>query len=72
MTLPPAGRLTLLALLLLVPGLYYFLRFGSGFLRVLSRKFRRGKPYLKGSASDYFLFTLGCLAAAFLGAGAAR
>jgi hypothetical protein len=63
------SRLTLLGLLLLVPGLYYFLRFGSGFLRVLSRKFRRGKPYLRGSAPDYFLFALGCLLAALAGAG---
>jgi hypothetical protein len=63
----PVTRLTLLGCLLLVPGLYYFLRFGSGFLRVLSRKFRRGKPYLKGSASDYFLFAFGSFVAAFLG-----
>ena len=62
-------RLTLLGFLLLVPGLYYFIRFSSGFLRVLFRKFRRGKPYLKGSASDYFLFALGCFLAALAGAG---
>jgi len=62
-------RLTILGFLLLVPGLYYFLRFSSGFLRVLSRKFRRGKPYLKGSASDYFLFALGCFVAVLAGAG---
>ena len=60
-------RLTIIGFLLLVPGLYYFLRFSSGFVRVLSRKFRRGKPYLKGSASDYFLFAMGCLLAALAG-----
>lgn len=64
----PVTRLTAIGLLLFLPGLYYFLRFGSGFLRVLSRKYRRGKPYLKGSASDYFLFSLGCLLVATLGA----
>lgn len=62
-------RLTILGFLLLVPGLYYFLRFISGFFWVLSRKFRRGKPYLKGSASDYLLFALGCFLAALAGAG---
>ncbi len=67
MDLRALDRLALIGLLLLLPGLYYFLRFGMGFLRVLSRKLRRGKPYLKGSASDYLLFTLGCLAAALLG-----
>jgi len=66
---PALTRLTLLGFLLLVPGLYYFLRFSSGFLRVLFRKFRRGKPYLKGSAPDYFLFALVCLLAALAGAG---
>ena len=66
---PALTRLTLLGFLLLVPGLYYFLRFSSGFLRVLFRKFRRGKPYLKGSASDYLLFALGCFLAALAGAG---
>jgi len=64
----PAARLTIIGFLLLVPGLYYFLRFSSGFIRVLSRKFRRGKPYLKGSASDYFLFAMGCLVAVLIGA----
>ena len=69
MTVPALTRLALFGLLLLVPGLYFFLRFGSGFLRVLFRKFRRGKPYLKGSAPDYLLFALGCLLAALAGAG---
>ncbi len=63
------NRLTIFGLLLLVPGLYYCLRFSSGFLRVLYRKFRRGKPYLKGSAPDYFLFALGTFLAALAGAG---
>ena len=68
MNLPPLGRLTAIGLALSVPAFYYFIRFGSGFLRMLSRKFRRGKPYLKGSATDYFLFALGCLLVALLGA----
>jgi hypothetical protein len=61
------GRLTVVGFVLLLPGLYYFLRFFAGFLRVLSRKFRRGKPYLKGSASDYLLFAAGSLLAAVVG-----
>ena len=64
----PLTRLTLLGLLLLVPGLYFLLRFGSGFLRVITRKFRRGKPYLRGSASDYLLFASGCFLISALGA----
>jgi len=32
------------------------------------RKFRRGRPYLRGSASDYFFFASGSLAVAMLGA----
>ncbi|HEV8336088.1 MAG TPA: hypothetical protein VGR67_06730 [Candidatus Polarisedimenticolia bacterium] len=67
MNLPPLGRLTVIGLALAVPTFYYAIRFGSGSLRMLSRKFRRGKPYLKGSASDYFLFALGCSAIALLG-----
>ncbi len=58
----PLSRLTFFGLALLLPGLYYTIRFGSGFLRVLTRKFRRGVPYLKGSATDYLLFATGCLA----------
>ncbi len=65
----PWDRLTLMGLLLGIPGLYYAARFGSGFARVLSRKFRRGKPYLKGSATDYFLFSMGCLAVGLVGTG---
>jgi len=64
----PATRLTAVAALLLLPGLYYAIRFSSGFLRMLSRKYRRGKPYLKGSASDYFLFAAGSLLIALMGA----
>ena len=63
----PASRLTFIGLLLLLPGTYLAIRFASGFVRVLSRKFRRGKPYLKGSATDYSLYAAGSLAVAILG-----
>lgn len=68
--MPPLAfnRLTLLGLLLLLPGLYFGIRFTSGFFRMVYRKLRRGRPYLKGSASDYFLFACGALAVAVLGA----
>jgi hypothetical protein len=64
----PLSRLTLIGLALLLPGLYYAIRFGSGFLRVLTRKFRRGVPYLKGSATDYLLFAAACLVVTLVGA----
>jgi len=68
MQILPLSRLTFFGLALLLPGLYYTIRFGSGFLRLLTRKFRRGVPYLKGSASDYLLFAAGCLAFTLVGA----
>jgi hypothetical protein len=63
------SRLAIFGFLLLVPGLYYGIRFTSGFVRVLSRKFRRGVPYLRGSAIGYSLFALGSLGVACVGAG---
>jgi len=65
----PLSRLTLVGLFFLLPGFYFALRFGSGFVRVLSRKFRRGKPYLKGSATDYFLYAAFSLGVALVGGG---
>ncbi|HEU5182691.1 MAG TPA: hypothetical protein VFW45_18030 [Candidatus Polarisedimenticolia bacterium] len=67
MTVLPASRLTLFGFLLALPALYYALRFSSGFLRMLSRKFRKGRAYLQGSATDYALFAVGSWVAAGCG-----
>ena len=56
MTVLPASRLTFLGFMVALPALYYALRFSSGCLRMLSRKFRKGRAYLQGSATDYALF----------------
>ena len=56
------SRLTVVGFLLLLPGLYFTIRFSSGCLRMLVRKFWPGRPYLKGSASDYFWFAAGSAA----------
>ena len=61
------SRLTILGFLLLLPGIYFTLRFSSGCLRMLYRKFRSGRPYLKGSASDYFWFAAGSAAVTLVG-----
>ena len=52
------GRLSLIGALLLCAGLYFTIRFSSGCVRMLYRKFRKGRSYLKGSASDYAWFAL--------------
>jgi hypothetical protein len=67
MTVLPASRLTFLGFLVALPALYYALRFSSGFLRMLARKFRKGRAYLQGSATDYALFAAGCWIAALGG-----
>jgi hypothetical protein len=61
MTVLPLSRLSVVGALLFLPGLYYTLRFFSGCLRMLYRKFRKGRAYLKGSATDYLVFALGSL-----------
>ena len=62
------SRLTLFGALLFLPGVYFTLRFFSGFVRVLYRKLRKSRPYLKGSASDYLWFALGSFAVTLAGA----
>ena len=73
MTLLPLTRLTVLGAFLFIPGAYFAARFSSGFVRMVYRKFRRGRAYLKGSANDYFWFavvsTVGALSGAALLAG---
>jgi len=68
MTLLSPSRLTFVGVLLCFPGAYFSLRFFSGFLRMLYRKFHKHRAYLKGSASDYLWFALGSLAATAAGA----
>jgi hypothetical protein len=68
MTLLSPSRLTLFGALLFLPGFYFTVRFFSGFLRMLYRKLRKNRPYLKGSASDYLWFAVGSLAATVVGA----
>jgi len=63
----PISRLTVIGALLLLPGLYYTLRFSSGFLRMLYRKVRKGRAYLKGSATDYLVFALASLGVTLAG-----
>ena len=67
MTSLALSRLTLLGFLLMLPGLYFTLRFSSGCLRMLYRKLRGGRPYLKGSASDYFWFAAASAAVTLAG-----
>ena len=67
MTVLPATRLTFVGFLVVLPALYYALRFTSGWLRMLSRKLRKGRAYLQGSATDYALFAAGSWVAAFCG-----
>jgi len=68
MTALPFSRLTIIGFLLFAPGLYYTLRFTSGFFRMVYRKFRKGRPYLQGSALDYFWFAVASFAATMVGA----
>jgi hypothetical protein len=68
MILLTPSRLTLFGALLFLPGVYFTLRFFSGFVRMLYRKLRKNRPYLKGSASDYLWFALGSLAVTLAGA----
>ena len=62
MILLSPSRLTLFGALLFLPGFYFTVRFFSGFLRMLYRKLRKNRPYLKGSASDYLWFAVGSFA----------
>lgn len=66
-TVLPMSRLSVIGALLFLPGLYYTLRFSSGYLRMLYRKFRKGRAYLQGSATDYLVFALGSLGVTLLG-----
>jgi hypothetical protein len=68
MILLTPSRLTFFGALLFLPGVYFTLRFFSGFLRMLYRKLRKNRPYLKGSASDYLWFALGSFAVTLAGA----
>jgi len=67
MILLTPSRLTFIGALLFLPGIYFTLRFFSGFLRLVYRKLRKNRPYLKGSASDYLWFALGSLAVTLAG-----
>lgn len=67
MTALPLSRLTLLGFLLALPALYFALRFTAGFLRMLTRKFRKGHAYLQGSATDYLSFALASWTVALAG-----
>jgi hypothetical protein len=64
--LPPT-RLTFFGVLILLPALYYALRFSSGFVRMLYRKLRKGRAYLQGSATDYACFAAGSWVAVLIG-----
>jgi hypothetical protein len=62
------SRLTFVGAFLFLPGLYFTIRFFSGFARLLYRKLRKNRPYLKGSASDYLWFAVGSLVVTLMGA----
>ena len=68
MNLLTPSRLTFIGALLFLPGIYFTLRFLSGFFRMVYRKFRKHRPYLKGSASDYLWFAVGSLVVTVAGA----